>query len=165
MVVRQRHRDVRNRLHKLKQMVEGELETKEKQDSIEGKIAADGLGVNDSQDDHQTSRNFLSQQRSTDRSASRFERERQAEQSAKRHRRNRFLDRKLEGGVSGRASHVSVSCNSSIFNAELDDEVEREIQYEMEKDRLERTWIGEKQELQDQPEKKTQSQLAVMDAN
>ena len=150
MVVRQRHRDVRNRLHKLKQMVESELETKEKQDNIEGKIAADGLGVNDSQDDHQTSRNFLSQQRSTDRSASRFERERQAEQSAKRHRRNRFLDRKLK------ASHVSVSCNSSIFNAELDDEVEREIQYEMEK---------EKQELQDQLEKKTQSQLAVMDAN
>ena len=50
MVVRQRHRDVRNRLDKLKRMVEAELETKEKQDGIERKIIKDELRAAGGQD-------------------------------------------------------------------------------------------------------------------
>ena len=87
-----------------------------------------------------TSKENTESRKVTERSTSRFERARQKEQEERRERRSKFLERKLK------MNRVSVSCDSSIFNANLDEEIEKEIKYEME---------CEQTEIRDQMPKKT----------
>ena len=89
-----------------------------------------------------TSKENTRSRKETERSTSRFERARQKEQEERRERRSKFLERKLK------MNRVSVSCDSSIFNANLDEEIEKEIKYEME---------CEQTEIRDQMPKKTSS--------